>query len=233
MNPSAADSVNYYIGWSYFNLKILDSCYFFLSRIGSGPFYLKSAFYSAFSLAYQKKITESGNYLNTIDLHNDSLLGKVRNLQFAGIALLERDFTGYEKCAKNFTYNYYALSAEEKNFSDYSDRIKKIKRRSPVVAGLMSAVVPGAGKFYAGNKGQAMAAFITTAILGLSTAEIYYKQGYKNPNFYVFGSIFTIFYVGNIWGSSLSVKLAREHQYRELDDQILFDMHIPLRRIYN
>ena len=115
-----------------------------------------------------------------------------------------------------------------------------MKKKSPALAGLMSAVIPGTGKIYAGYKGQGLAAMITVGILGVSAAESYFrpfdrsgKKGYKSPEFIAFGSLFTIFYVGNLWGSVLSVKLAREHELREINDEILFDMHIPLRRIFN
>ena len=101
------------------------------------------------------------------------------------------------------------------------------------MAGALSAVLPGSGKFYAGYKGQGIAALMTVGVLGISAAESYYRLGPKSAQFITFGSLFTIFYIGNIWGSTLSVKLARDHQLREIDDQILFDMHVPLRRIFN
>ncbi|MBI4930893.1 MAG: TM2 domain-containing protein [Bacteroidetes bacterium] len=231
--PANADSINYYIGWSYYNLKILDSSAFYFSKVNSKPFYQKSAFYNAFDQSYLKKTGDAKNSLSSIRIENDSSLTKLRNLQYAGIALLERDYQQYEDCSKNFSYNYFPLSSEEKNFSDYYFRLKKIKKKSPLLAGVMSAVLPGSGKFYAGYKGQGLAALMTVGVLGISAAESYYRMGYKSPHFITLGSLFTIFYVGNIWGSAVSVKLAREHQLHELDDEILFDMHIPLRRIFN
>ena len=233
INPAASDSVNYYIGWSYFNLKILDSSYIFLSKVKDETFYHKASFYSSFDEAYEKKTSDAKNSLNTIRIENDSSLSKLRNLQYAGIALLERDYQKYDEYSKTFSYNYFPLSSEEKNFSGYCSQLKKIKKKSPLLAGMMSAVIPGSGKFYAGYKAQGIAAILTVGVLGISAAESYYRLGYKSPHFITFGSLFTIFYVGNIWGSALSVKLSREHQYREIDDAILFDMHVPIRRIFN
>ena len=239
-NSTANDSINYFIGWSYYNLKILDSSSAYFTRVKGETLYNKSAFYSIFEQAYLKKTDEAKNELAAISTEKDSSLPKLRNLQYAGIALLERDYKRYEECSKNFSYDYFPLSAEEKNFSGYYSRLKKTKKKSPLLAGMMSAIIPGSGKFYAGYKGQGLAALATVGVLGLSAAESYFrpfgpvnKKGYKSPEFITFGSLFTIFYVGNIWGSALSVKLAREHQLREIDDEILFDMHIPLRRIFN
>ena len=233
ISPAISDSINYFIGWSYYNLKSLDSSSFFFSKVKAEPFYYKASFYIAFNEAYLKKTNDAKNSLGNISIENDTSLLRLRNLQYAGIALLESDYQRYEDYSKNFSYNYFPLSSEEKNFSGYYSQLKKIKKKSPLLAGMMSAVLPGSGKFYAGYKGQGIAAMITVSILGISAAESYYRLGYKSPHFITFGSLFAIFYVGNIWGSAISVKLAREHQLREINDEILFDMHIPLRRIFN
>ncbi|MBI3501541.1 MAG: hypothetical protein HY063_07085 [Bacteroidetes bacterium] len=235
-----ADSINYYLGWCYYNFKILDSSEIYFSKVKTEPFYKKSAFYTMFNQAYQKKSVEAKTSLQNISTGTDSSLAKLKNLEFAGISLLEKDYQSYEARAKNFSGNYFPISQEEKNFSAYYSQLKKMKKKSPALAGMMSAIIPGSGKFYAGYKGQALASLMMVGILGISTAESYYrpferseKKGYKNAEFITLGSLFTIFYIGNIWGSTLSVKLAREHAVREINDQILFDMHIPIRRIFN
>ena len=227
------DSINYFLGWSYYNLKVLDSSSIFFDKVQNGALKQRSEFYSAFNSAYLKKTAEAKNAFLKIEIKNDSSLEKLRNLQFAGIALLERNYIKFDSCARKFSYNYFPLQSEEKKFLNYKTQLMKVKKKSPLLAGTLSAIIPGSGKFYAGYKGQAFAALITVGILGISAAECYYKKGIKSPEFITFGSLFTIFYIGNIWGSTLSVKLAREHQLREIDDEILFDMHIPLRRVFN
>lgn len=233
ISDAQLDSINYFIGWSYYSLKLLDSSSFYFDNVKEDPFYYKAAFYRSFDLAYQKKISEAKIALEKIPVGKDSSFVKLQNLEFAGIALLERDYPAFETRSKNFSYNYFALSSEEKKLGDHCKQLKKVKNKSPLLAGMMSAIVPGTGKMYAGYKGQGIAAMVTVGILGIATAESYYRLGYKSPHFITFGSLFTIFYVGNIWGSAVSVKLSKEHQLREIDDAILFDMHIPLRRIFN
>lgn len=232
-DDAVSDSLNYYIGWSYFNMKSLDSSCLYFSRIKSGAFYPKASFYSVFSNAYLKRTKEAKDLLDSIRTENDSSQMRLQNLQFAGIALLERDYQAFEKRAKQFTYSYFSFAEEEKKITDHYAQLKKVKNRSPFLAGVFSAILPGSGKFYAGYRGQAVAAFMTVGILGISAAESYYRLGPKSAQFITFGSLFTIFYAGNIWGSVVSVKLARNHQLTETDDQILFDMHIPLRKLFN
>ncbi|MEO6916521.1 MAG: hypothetical protein ABI151_13580, partial [Chitinophagaceae bacterium] len=100
-------------------------------------------------------------------------------------------------------------------------------------AGVYSAILPGAGKFYAGKKKQGIAAFLPILSLGVVTYESYRKSGIKSARTLAFGSLFSLFYVGNIWGSVLSVKIKEKEFYREYDNKILFDLHIPLRNLYN
>jgi hypothetical protein len=59
------------------------------------------------------------------------------------------------------------------------------------------------------------------------------KDGVSSPRFIIYGSLFSLFYIGNIWGSALSVKIKRQEFNEKIDEQILFDMHIPLRTLFN
>lgn len=233
IDPAVSDSLDYFLGLSYFNLKDLDSSYLYFHRVSAGVFYPKSAFYCAFNKSFLKRTGDAKYLLDSIRVGNDSMLLALCNFEFAGLALLERDYPKYEEHSKKFSGQYFSLADEEKKSTEHYAGLKKVKKKYPLLAATMSAVLPGSGKFYAGFKGQGIAAFMTVAVLGISAAESYYRLGPQSAQFIAFGGLFTIFYIGNIWGSTISVKLARDHQFREIDDQILFDMYIPLRRIFN
>lgn len=115
----------------------------------------------------------------------------------------------------------------------YYDKLRGFRHRSPVLAGVYSALVPGLGKWYAGKKKQGIAAFLPVIGLAALTYEAYRKDGVKSARFIGFGTLFTIFYVGDIWGSTLAVKIRRNEFNKEYDNKILFDMHIPLRNFFN
>lgn len=233
MDAAIYDSLNYFAGLGYFNLKILDSSLLYFRQVSGGYFYHQAAFYTVFNQAYLKKSNEAKNSLETIKIEKDSMLEKLRNFEYACIALLDRDYQKYNEHSKRFSYAYFSFAEEEKNAKEHFLQLKKIKRKSPLLAGVISSVLPGSGKFYAGYRGQGIASLMTVGVLGISAVESYYRLGARSPQFITFGSLFTIFYIGNIWGSTVSVKIARDHKFREIDDQILFDMHIPLRRIFN
>src|ERR1035437_2749457 len=183
IDSRTSDSINYYIGWSYFNMKFLDSSFIYFSKVTGGPFYHQASFYCVFNKAYLKKTSEAKTSLDSIKIENDSSLLKLRNFEFAGIALLERDYPEYENRAKSFSYNYFKLADEEKKTTDYYSQLKQVKRKSPLLAGALSAVLPGSGKFYAGYKGQGIAALMTVGVLGISAAESYYRLGPKSAQF--------------------------------------------------
>ncbi|MGH2644095.1 MAG: hypothetical protein ACRDE2_09115, partial [Chitinophagaceae bacterium] len=158
---------------------------------------------------------------------------EIKYFEQAGLSLLEKNYAAFDTLSNKFSYNFYALSAQEKRFSSYKEQLLGIKKRSPVVAGLMSAIIPGAGKIYAGKTYQGIASFLPIAALALLTNESYHKRGPHSAEFYGFGALLTVFYVGNIWGSVFAVKINREGHEKSINQKILFDLQIPLRTIFN
>ena len=228
------DSINYFLGWAFYNIKNLDSSIFYFDKIiPQSEFFLKSKFYQAYQNIYLGKMENAITILNSLDLTSDSNLMQIRNFELSGISLLQRDYAKFEALSKSFNQNYYVLSEEEKNFAQYHKKLKAIKFKSPFLAGFFSALLPGSGKYYAGYRGQAISAFVPSALLGAVAAEHLLKNGIKSPAFIIFGGIFYVFYVGNIWGSVLSVKTKRNEQFYETDQHLLNDLHLPLRRIFN
>jgi hypothetical protein len=101
------------------------------------------------------------------------------------------------------------------------------------VAGCLSAVVPGLGKVYAGNNGQALATFLTCGLFGAIATENIIKQGIKNPQSIFFTGMFGLFYIGNIWGSALSVQLVKTEKQFENKHNILVGLKLPISKFFN
>jgi hypothetical protein len=170
--------------------------------------------------------------LNQIKFDN-TRFEELRSFELAGIALLERDFKTFENLQQNFTYSYFPLVKQEKNFVEYGINLQSYSSKSKGLAALYSAILPGSGKVYAGRLGDGISSFLLVSSLGLITAENLNKSGIKSVKTILFGSMFTVFYVGNIWGSYFSVQIQNEEFNNEMDNKILFDLHIPLRTIFN
>ncbi len=147
--------------------------------------------------------------------------------------MLQKNKAAFTQQQSLFTYSNYFLKQEEENFIQYSKSIFSHKKKSKFVAGALSAIIPGAGKWYAGKKKQAIGAFLPIISSALLTLEAYNKGGIKDARFWIYGSLFTTFYIGNIWGSTIAVKVRNDEFNKVYENKILFDMHIPLRNFYN
>lgn len=223
----------YYAGFAHYNLRQLDSAALYLGQVPeSNNFYYKSRFFQGLSLAYVNKYKEAEQVFTQLQ-PADSVLQELQIFEKAGMALLQKDYQTFDTLSKQFTYKYFPYSKQETNMAGYREQLLKVKRRSPVIAGLLSAVVPGTGKIYAGQLGQGVAIFLQSSIFALQAWEGYRKDGPRSARFLIYSGLFTIFYIGNVWGSVLSVQIKRQEMYERINNQIVFDMHIPLRTIFN
>lgn len=85
--------------------------------------------------------------------------------------------------------------------------------KNPWVGLGLSAVIPGAGRIYAGRKGDGLFSLIAFAFSSYFTYK-YYKEE-NNLLGGIFGSASLIFYCGNLYGSYISVKMYNSHALDE------------------
>lgn len=233
INATQKDSLFFEKAWLFYTQKKIDSAIVYFAKISSIDYRkTKSDFFRAYCLAFSKKNDESKNTLDLIEA-KDSVITQLKNFQCAGLALLKKDYVAFDKYASNFTYNNYAFNNEEKILAETKKNMALHKKKSPFIAATLSAIIPGLGKIYAGKKKEGIGAFIPIVSSGLIALEAYNKGGLKDARFLIFGTLFTTFYIGNIWGSSLSVKISESEFNAKNENKILFNLHIPLRNIFN
>ena len=230
---SLRDSMNYLKGWGHYSLKELEASANSLLQVSSNSnFYLKSRFFAAYNYSHLKQVKHSDYILKT--LLNATGFEELRTFELAGNALLKRDIPLFEKTYKQLEgKDNFAFSLEKQKLFDYHLEIKNHKNKSPFMAGLFSALIPGSGKIYAGKTGEGIASFIIVGAAGFTALENYNKLGAKHAKTILFSSLFSVLYIGNIYGSVFTVKLVNEEFNYEMDHKILFNMHIPLRNIFN
>jgi hypothetical protein len=153
-------------------------------------------------------------------------------LQLAGFSILEKDFHTFDSLKQYFTYDRIDTQQQFENLLIYRNDMKSLKRKSPLVAGVLSGLIPGAGRVYGGKKATGIYSLIAGTLLGLQVYEGYKKDGLKSARFIIYGSLFSVFYIGNIWGSIVTIKVARDEKEEAIRHQVLIDMHIPLRTIF-
>jgi hypothetical protein len=227
------DSLNYLKGWAYYNIKSLDSASLYLLRTAPNTLVgTKSRFFAAYNSIYQGNEKQGNEILQSMSLIDPQWI-ELRYLQQAGVALLNRDYSEYELLQKNFTSSWYSLTDAEDKLNQYHTLLSKRRKKSPWIAGCMSMIIPGSGKMYSGKIGEGVSALLSHAILAGITIENYKKAGPGNFKTIFFGSLFSVFYLGNIYGSMISVQVSNNEFNKIYDNKILFDIHIPLRTVFN
>jgi tetratricopeptide (TPR) repeat protein len=229
----SSQTLPYFRAIAFYNQQQIDSAIHYFEKVPiQHPYYIKSRFLEEFGHTFSKRYPKADSILSNLTVV-DSLHIALKNLQLAGVSLLRRDTVRFSAYKAQFSGKYFAFSQEEETMSRNYEMLRKHKGKSPVVAGLMSAIIPGSGKMYAGKLGQGVITLIQNAALGFQAYEAYRKDGWKSPRFFLYSGLFSFFYVGNIWGSVLTVNIRRQEFNDKIDEQILFNMQIPLRTVFN
>jgi tetratricopeptide (TPR) repeat protein len=194
-------------------------------------FWNAAKFYSGIEYAYLNKYEQARNCLMLTDSLTNLAL-EIRKIELAGLALIERNESLFQPILQQFDHSIYAVKENQEALIWVNTQINEHKRKSPLIAGLMSSIVPGSGKMYTGLYGQGTMTLMANAIFGLQAYEGLRKDGIQSVRFVVFTSLFSVFYVANIWGSVVTVRLQEQTFNDSMNETILVNMHIPLRLIY-
>ncbi len=228
------DTFNFYKAYVFYELRKPDtaSCYF--DKIDKkSPLFFKSQFFNSLNLAYSRKINLSKQKINLINTDTLFYYKQLVNTVNAGISLLERDYQKFDSISSLFLKSDYRLQNEQERLVEMKKEIIMANKKSPTIAGLLSAVVPGLGKFYAGKKGASLSAFGVNVFLAAATFESYYRtKSIKNPQVLIFGTLFSFFYVGNIMGSVFSVKQQIRSVNGKYNNEILASIHYPILNFF-
>lgn len=206
----------------YFDLVSMSSIFKIPAAYKSGMMEMdEHKFEAAYQKIYDAPEAESG------------ILYELRIFELAGLSLLKKDYEQFDQLATGFFPEDSTINTELKYLTDYSYLLQNMKKKSGFVAGTLSAIIPGLGKVYTGLPGQALASFLKVVPLGIITAENYRNGGFKNAQFYIFGSLFSLFYIGGIWGSSISAKIVYQEKVDEIHHNIMVGLHVPVDRIFH
>lgn len=111
---------------------------------------------------------------------------------------------------------------------DGIDNMADGRRRSPLAAAAMSALIPGSGKIYAGNLREGVSALITVGALAGVTAECISKNGAGDWRSIGLAAVSGLFYAANIYGSYLSVSATETLIDNARKTAVLFTVGVPL-----
>ncbi len=228
------DSVNYLSGWGMYRQKNLEMSALKLLKVREeSPVFYKSRFFGAYNLAHVGRHQHAQNTLTQIPVTPDSMHEAMQRFQLSGVALLQNDFDTFHKHASLFDGRFHVMAQQEHNMLMHRQRFEATRTPSPFLAGMLSAAVPGLGRVYAGKSSEGIISFLYLAAMGLTTYDFYRGGGAGSPIFIISASVTGIFYAGNIYGSAVAARRVNQEFRHEMEQRILFDMHIPLRNAFN
>lgn len=232
-NMISADSANFMIGKSYYHLQEHVNSNQYLQKVSPSVVnYNESRFLININAIYNEDFKTGYNALNDLEVE-DSIVADLKYFELSGLALLNRDLAAYENFNQRITQNYYYFSNERASLQTVAEELRNKKLKSPWIAGVATAIIPGAGKFYAGKRGQGIYSFVISMFLALQVWESYRIDGIESSRFIIYGSLFSLFHAGNIWSSALTVKNYNNEYNEAVNYRIKMDLHIPLRSFFN
>ena len=232
VNQDQHDSAVFYKAWlSYFRQNFVESLNALYDIDSSSVLNTEASFLMATCYLHEGQYDQSEAIFNQLDGLTEKERA-VKNLNLAGLALLTRDYTKYDSIIKRIPETNFMVGSELSSLNTYKTDMVTYKRKSPWLAGFLSALIPGLGKFYVGYRGTPFGALTLNLPLAAVAVETLIISGWTGIPFLITAPLFGVFYIGNIWGSGLSPYAHEQEFYDEMDHNILYDLHIPTRRVF-
>lgn len=226
------DSLNYYHGWAHYSMKNLkESTNSFLEVRKESSFYHKSHFFAGYNQLFLEKYSDAQKIFTRMSIQEEPHLSLL-NFELSGMEMLRGNWQQGKNQLKLVNRENAALNRQVMALENIYDEHESHRHKSPALAGIMSGIIPGSGKIYAGKTGAGIASFIGTVGFGFIAWENYRKLGIGHAKTIIFGSIFAFSYVSNIYGSVISVKIIENEYKNAVHNQILFQLHVPLRNFF-
>ena len=226
------DSLNYYIGWAHYSLQNIEKgINKFASVSEKSALYNASGFFASWSELYLKNPDQASYHIANIDA-SIKLEKELLSIFRTGITLMNRELPLADSLVKISMMDGPVYLPQWERMQVHHDRLQSYKPKSYFVAGSLSAIIPGAGKVYSGQKGAGISSFLSLGAMAAITIENMIKTGWNSWNSLLSAGTFGIFYFGNIYGSIVGIKVYRERFNNEVDRAVLLDINIPLRNIY-
>ena len=148
----------------------------------------------------------------------------VWRLQLLTSAVLQKKPEDFELLFNSAKCADAVLSLVEFDLYVQNAEINRRRKKSAFLAGLLSAVIPGLGKLYAGKPHEALGSFLPVAFNAIQAGEGFYHKGFDSPHFYAFGALGSIFYTSNIVGSARAAKRKNLEFFDKIKGNVEFEI---------
>ena len=212
-----SDSINYLIGISYSKIKEYDLSNQYLAKISRrhASLFERSVIEAGKNLLNSNETELAIYHLKNISPNNlsDNFLRK-QSILLSSSYLLANDPASASAILS-------AAELEHIKLNSLLHDLENFKAKSPVLAGVLSGVVPGTGRFYTGDITEGLTSMFTIGLFGYRTFLEYRQNGINSWGFWAFGLATFYFYSGNVYGSVVSARLYNRNFYNGLRNHIL------------
>jgi hypothetical protein len=136
--------------------------------------------------------------------------------EFLGMSLAFEAFHRQKwKGKSNAIYNQpeNTQNATALAFYQQLNQFSQERWKNPWIAGGLSAILPGAGRVYAGDWKNALVSVMFVGINSYQSIRGFRKNGIQSSSGWIFGTIAAGFYIGNIYGSAWTAKRKNQQKY--------------------
>lgn len=120
------------------------------------------------------------------------------------------------------------LDTNYEKLHDLYTRMDEEYYKKKILPTIFSAIVPGSGKLYLGNKYDALNSFLMNAGFGYLAYRGFKKHGLKSFSGWFFGSIGFSFYAGNIYGTYMLADMMNERTYETYQNEINYHINVTI-----
>lgn len=166
----------------------------------------------AYNLLADKKNTQARSYLSG----NQTLTQEKKHYYQAFSYMLEQDFKHSNELLLSAPADELSLAP----LRSLSDEGIHMRCKSPGLALAMSAVVPGTGKFYTGDWKDGIVSMISIGLTTYQAVKGFRTKGTDSAYGWIYGTLATGFYLGNIYGSFTSAKRYNKRQAAKLAQKV-------------
>lgn len=211
-SPQDADSTLYRIGLCYRLAgdveRAISSFRSITTEHTESRFRSAASYQIAYSHFLSGQYKSSTQYLDQVlvDTKNPDERGKFQALAAFGY-LHQRQWSKAEKVLGSQTFEDENLSYLTSELRASAQEGMSLPRKSSLLAGLFSAIVPGTGKIYCKQYGDGFYSLVIVGVTGLLAWDGFRDNGAKSISGWIFGSMSGIFYTGNVYGSAVAARV--------------------------
>jgi hypothetical protein len=112
------------------------------------------------------------------------------------------------------------LAAWQERDRTWLNRYDALPHKSPLLAGALSAVIPGLGRVYIGRWQDGLVSFLLVGLSAVLSAQGFYEEGSHSVRGWIVGTTGALLYVGNVYGSAVGAVVQRRDAEEALGQEV-------------